>query len=203
MDTAPQQRSVARDGFNFTVAMQTVCLDVCDALDEFAHVEMRRVAIRFCQSRRQGPYGVQASLTPLRFAGGARETVRRGRRWSIQRVCNDSGDEMLYLLSFYLPRFLDLSLTEKLATICHELWHIGPTFDGDIRRHDGRCYAHGHSEKQFHASMYRLVEKWQARSQPEVRHGWLSLDFAQLQSRYGRVFGVRITTPKMIRLHER
>lgn len=202
MDTAPSARHAIRDGFNFTAAMQAICLDGCGALDEFAHVDMRRVAIRFCQSRRQGPYGVQASLTPLRFVGGARETIRRGRRWGIQRVCNEMGDEMLYLLSFYLPRFLDLSSTEKLATICHELWHIGPTFDGDIRRHDGRCYAHGPSEKQFHASMYQLVDKWHGKTQPAARHAWLALDFAQLHAQFGRVYGVRITTPKMIRLRE-
>ena len=87
-----------------------------------------------------------ASLTPLRFAGGQRHTLRRGRQWTLQRVCED-GREMLYILNFYLPRFLDLPLDEKLTTVVHELWHIGPRFDGDLRRFGGRCYAHSGSQK--------------------------------------------------------
>ena len=42
-------------------------------------------------------------------------------------------------MSFYLPRFCDQSLDEKLSTVMHELWHISPAFDGDIRRLPGRC----------------------------------------------------------------
>ena len=39
---------------------------------------------------------------------------------------------MLYLLSFYLPRFLKLPWREKLATVIHELWHVNPQFNGDL-----------------------------------------------------------------------
>ena len=67
---------------------------------------------------------------------------------------------MLYLLSFYLPRFCDQPCPEKLATIVHELWHIGPRFDGDLRRLAGRCYAHGHSEAVFHREMQDFARRW-------------------------------------------
>ena len=75
-----------------------------------------------------------ATLTPLRFAGGRMHTFRRKRRWRIQRLYDPDGREMLYILTFYLPRFLDLPLREKLTTVLHELWHVGPEFDGDVRR---------------------------------------------------------------------
>ena len=86
-------------------------------------------------------------LTPLRFEGGRLTSVRRTGRWTIERLYDEAGREMLYLLSFYLPRFLEHPLREKLATVVHELWHIGPGFDGDLRRHPGRCYAHSHSQR--------------------------------------------------------
>src|SRR5690606_28030364 len=124
------------------------------------HIDMGRVAIRFCQARIRSRHGIYASLTPLRFAGGELVTHRRGRVWTVERLFDDAGREMLYLLSFYLPRFMERPLEEKLSTIVHELWHIGPSFDGDLRRHPGRCYAHTHSQRQYDSLMDEMARKW-------------------------------------------
>src|SRR5262245_3155456 len=114
------------DGLDFTRHIRRLCEDVAARLPDLAHVNMERVAVRYCQVRKGVSHGLQASLTPLRFVGGSKVTERRGQRWTIQRVLDHSGREMLYLLSFYLPRFLDLPLLEKLRTVFHELWHISP-----------------------------------------------------------------------------
>src|SRR4029453_13473942 len=98
-------------------------------------IHLERVATGIRGARHRQPHGLYATLTPLRFADGATIDVRRGRRWRIEPIVDATGREYLYLLSFYLPRFLDLPLEGKLATIVHELWHIGPRFDGDLRRH--------------------------------------------------------------------
>ena len=188
--------------FDFTQHVRYVCADVVSRLTEFSHVDLDRVAIRFCQTRRAGRFGVQASLTPLRFEGGCLETRRRGRRYTIQRIFGQGDCEQLYLLSFYLPRFLDLPFEEKLATICHELWHIGPDFDGDLRRHDGRCYAHGRSEERFHAAMRDLAQRYLATSPVPQVCDFLRLSFRELQTRHGRIIGVRLASPKLIRLAE-
>ena len=121
-------------------------------LDEFRHIDMSLVAVSFRQTRKHMRGGLYASLTPLRFAGGQLQSVRRGRNWKIQRVVVD-GREMLYLLNFYLPRFLDLPFAEKLTTIAHELLHIGPQFDGDSA---GGRYAHTHSHAESDAHAARL-----------------------------------------------
>ena len=107
---------------------------------------------------------------------------------------------MLYLLSFYLPRFLDYPFEEKLATVCHELWHIGPAFDGDLRRHAGRCYAHGHSTREYHEGMRQLAAAWLDRNPPVELYDFLRCDFRQLRQRFGAVYGTRIATPKLIAL---
>jgi len=185
-------------GFDFTAHVRTLCVDIVGRLSEFAHIDMCRVAIRTCQVRQTGRFGMQASLTPLRFAGGALETTRRRRRWTIERLFDPSGREMLYLLSFYLPRFLDYPFEEKLATVCHELWHIGPAFDGDLRRHAGRCYAHGHSTREYHAGMRELAAAWLARNPPVEVYDFLRSDFRQLRDRFGAVYGTRIATPKLV-----
>jgi predicted metallopeptidase len=185
-------------GFDFTVHVRRLCIGIVERLDEFSHIDMSRVAIRTCQVRQTGRFGMQASLTPLRFAGGAMETTRRRRRWTIERMFDPSGREMLYLLSFYLPRFLDYPFEEKLATVCHELWHIGPAFDGDLRRHAGRCYAHGHSTREYHEGMRQLAAAWLALNPPVELYEFLRCDFRQLRERFGTVYGARIATPKLI-----
>ncbi len=52
---------------------------------------------------------------------------------------------MLYLVTFCLPRFLDQDFDDKFITLFHELYHISPRFEGDLRRHEGRCALHSHS----------------------------------------------------------
>jgi hypothetical protein len=142
-----------------------------------------------------------ASLTPLRFAGGETATVRRGRKWTIQRVRID-GREMLYLLTFYLPRFLDLPFREKLTTLVHELWHIGPRFDGDLRRFGGRCYAHSGSQKRYDAHAARLADDWLKLGPPDDLSEFLRLDFRGITERHGPVFGRRISVPKLVPIAE-
>jgi predicted metallopeptidase len=189
----------AAGGFNFTQHMRSLCVDLTARLPELSHVDMSRVAIRFCQARVYSRHGIYASLTPMRFAGGQLVSQRRGRAWTVERLFDDAGREMLYLLSFYLPRFLERPLAEKLETVVHELWHVGPAFDGDLRRHPGRCYAHTHSQKQYDALMAELARKWLDLEPPAEIYDFLRYDFRELEARHGRVFGQKIRTPRLLR----
>ena len=200
---SPRHGRLRRDrahpgGFDFTSHMRRLCGDVVQRLPELRHIDLPRVAISFAQTRKAVDHGLYASLTPLRFAGGSQHTVRRGRKWTVQRVVDRSGQEMLYLLSFYLPRFLDQSFHQKLTTVVHELWHVSPRFDGDLRRFGGRCYAHGASQKRYDAMVERLVDRWLSLEPPAAVYNFLRYDFRELVRRYGRVYGVRISAPKLI-----
>lgn len=187
-----------RPGFDFTGQMRALCVDLSARLPELGYIDMERVAIRFCQTRKAVRHGMQASLTPLRFAGGRRTEVRRGRTWSIEPLYDDAGREMLYLLSFYLPRFFDQPFEEKLATVVHELWHMGPEFDGDLRRFEGRCYAHGASEASYHDAMHQLAAAWLALDPPQGLHQFLRLGFRELKRAHGTIWGRRIRTPRLV-----
>ena len=190
--------SPAPAGLDFTYRMRLLCGDVAARLPEFRHVDLELVALRICQTRSGAMYGVHASLTPLRFQHGERTQTRRGRTWTIQSVRDADGREMLYLLSFYLPRFCNQPLAEKLATVMHELWHVSPSFDGDVRRLPGRCFAHGHSEESFHGEMRALANTWLSLSPPRELYAFLECDFQALRSRFRTVFGTKIPTPKLI-----
>jgi hypothetical protein len=183
--------------FDFTARMRLVCQDLVGRLDELSHIDLSRVAICFAQARKRVKHGLFASLTPLRFASGADTTLRRGRQYRAQKLMDPAGREMLYVLSFYLPRFMDLDFREKLITIVHELWHISPSFNGDIRRHAGRCYAHTGSQKQYDAAMDALAQRWLAAGPPEELWGFLAGSFDELAARHGPIVGMKIPRPRL------
>ena len=185
-------------GFDFTLHIRKLADDMVRRLPELRHIDLSRVAFGFSQPRKAVDHGLYASLTPLRFAGGSVDTVRGGRRWTVQRVVDQSGREMLYLLTFYVPRFLNQEFRHKLTTVMHELWHVSPHFDGDLRRFGGRCYAHGASQKQYDAQVDELVDRWLSLDPPSSVYHFLRYDFRQLTDRHGKVYGTRIRTPNLI-----
>lgn len=186
-------------GFDFTDGVRQICHHIAESVPELGHVDMSRVAVCFAQARIRSTWGRYASLTPMRFEGGRLETKRRGRTYRIQQLFDRSGREMLYILTFYLPRFQDQSFEEKLITIFHELWHISPAFDGDLRRHEGRCYAHTHSQAEYDAEMARLSQRWLADARPDDELiAFLRDDFEGLSGRYQAILGMKIPRPKLV-----
>jgi len=204
MSLARQQTShrgrTSPGGFDFSRQMDCLCADMAARVDLLAHVDMARVAVSFSQTRKATRHGMYASLTPMRFCGGQTHTIRGGRKWGVQRLCGPDGREMLYILNFYLPRFLDLAFREKLTTVMHELWHIGPAFDGDVRRFPGRCFVHGSSQARYDAQVERLLDRWLASQPPESSYEFLRLTFDDLTARYGRIFGKKVPAPKLLRV---
>ncbi len=198
LNAAPAHARRAVGGFDFTDHVRAVAVDMVARLPELSHIDLSRICVTFCQARKRVNYGMQASLTPLRFEGGTTVGKKRGRMFRIQRVNDHAGREMLYILSFYLPRFMDLVFREELITILHELWHISPDFNGDIRRHPGRCYAHSHSQAEYDAEMGQLADRWLAQTPPAVLYGFLEHNFDTLVKAHGGLFGMRIARPKLI-----
>lgn len=188
-----------RVGFDFTRAMRLLCRDVAARLPQFAHLRIEEIAVTFAQTRRRVPHGLQAKLTPLRFENGSLVMRRAGRTWTLERLF-EGEREMLYILTFYLPRFLDHSFREKLITVFHELYHISPGFNGDIRRMDGRYHVHTHSQQEYDRAMDLLVEQYLRRSPPQELIEFLKFDFRGLCGRHGAVVGKRLPTPKLIEL---
>lgn len=192
-----------RSPFDFTVAMRRLCDDVVRYTPELAHVRMSEVLVTFAQARRRVLHGLQAKLTPLRFENGSLITQRGQRRWTVRRLMHGER-EMLYILTFYLPRFQDQPVEEKLITVFHELFHISPRFDGDIRRMEGRYHVHSHSQKEYDREMGRLAERYLQQQPDEHVWGFLRYRFDELQARHGGVIGVKMPIPKLIPLpHER
>ncbi len=177
--------------------MTALCEDICRRHPEFQHVRMPEVAVTFAQTRSPVEWGIQARLTPLRFEGGSRVERRRGRLWTVQRVTHH-GHEALYILTFFLPRFLNLSFEEKMITVFHELYHISPEFNGDIRRFGGACYMHTGSQKSYDRQMGVFANEYLRMKAPEELVRFMRYNFSELQIHCGHVMGLRIAIPRLI-----
>ena len=155
-------------------------------------------------SSRRAPPGCTASrprVTPLRCRDGALTRRRHGRLYQVQRFFVD-GVEMLYLVTFCLPRFLDQDFDDKFITLFHELYHISPAFDGDLRRHAGRCDLHSTSKRLYDAHMADLARGYLSNGADHARHDFLRLNFAQLRRRHGAVVGVSVPRPRLVAVTE-
>lgn len=185
--------------FDFTQAMSALCDDVTNRHEAFMHIDMSKVAVSFAQARSSVLHGLQAKLTPMRFENGTLTSSRQGHNWTVQRLYVGKR-EMLYILTFYLPRFLDQSFQEKFVTILHELYHISPRFDGDIRRFSGRCHVHTHSQEEYDGQMEVFAREYLAMKPPEHLFQFLRHDFQELKKRHGGVVGLQVPIPKLIPL---
>jgi hypothetical protein len=183
--------------FDFCGFMRRLCADVVNRCEILRHIDVARLLFGGTQARTQRAHGLQARVTPLRFEHGQLIRRRHGCSYQVQRyfVCDQ---EMLYVVAFCLPRFLDQDFDDKLVTVFHELYHISPAFDGDLRRHDGRYAIHSHSKRGYDAHMADLARSYLAGGANPELHAFLRLNFSQLQHRHGKVVGTVVPRPKLI-----
>jgi len=185
---------------NLTLSLERLVADIVGKVEEFRHIDPLRVLLCVSSTRSGGVHGVYAKIHPLRFAGGARSMeVKRGRRSALLTMPTviHRQIEMLYVIYFLVPRFFNLPKHEKLITVFHELYHVSPLFDGDIRRFPGRNFAHGSSRKRYNALMGALVENYLAMPGCAEVTDFLDGDLATLRSRYQAIVGRKYPVPKI------
>jgi predicted metallopeptidase len=185
--------------FFFCTHIRRLLEDIVARTPEFRHIHVPRLLISALQARNGRAHGLQARVTPLRFAHGSLQRRRSATMFQVQRYF--LGDhEFLYLMTFCLPRFQDQDFDDKFITLFHELYHIGPEFNGDLRRHHGRCQFHTHSQRHYDKHMAGLARAYLAQHPDPNLHGFLRLNFAQLEQRHGAVAAVMVPRPKMVPL---
>jgi hypothetical protein len=90
--------------FDFCGHVQRLCADIAARSAVFRHLNLDNLLFAITQARSGRRHGLQARVTPLRFAGGRLRHRRRGHDYQVQRFIVD-GREVLYLVTFCLPRF--------------------------------------------------------------------------------------------------
>jgi hypothetical protein len=183
--------------FDFTHNIMRLCADIVERCEELKHINTSRLLFAVTQARNSKAHGLQARVTPLRFHRGQLTRQRRGVTFQVQRYFLGT-TEFLYLVTFCLPRFLNQTYDDKFVTLFHELYHISPHFDGDLRRHKGRFCVHTHSQRGYDRHMAHLARQYLASGPDPALHAFLRLNFDQLVQRHRRVMGVMVPRPKMV-----
>lgn len=180
--------------FDFCSHVRRLLADIAARCDSLRHVDVSRLLVGMTRARNGRPQGLQARVTPLRLSP---RDVRRKDGERVQRYFLDE-HEFYYVLTFVLPRFLDLDFSEKLITFFHELHHIGPRCDGDMRLTGGRCAWHGCSRRRYDEQMALLAREYLAGKPDPALHAFLRLSFTQLQHRHHAVAAIAVPHPKII-----
>jgi predicted metallopeptidase len=186
--------------FIYTALVQRAMEDMVRTVPALRYIQPRRVTIvagpRVCRTRN----GNLAQCFALRENEGedvgywynprSRRVVRVTpwtRRENSRVVLH--GVEMPYLIMLRLPRLLQ---HQPLETFIHELIHIGPRFDGRMRR-----LRHG---RRFEDIVRHCAQDWRRDGDPELV-GALESDYATLTSRWGTLvaesFGPPFVTPRL------
>jgi predicted metallopeptidase len=187
--------------FDFSGHIRRLCVDIVKHCEDLRHIDVSRLLFGMTQARNSHAHGLQARVTPLRFRHGELIRRRRGVTYQVQRYFVDDR-ELLYLVTFCLPRFLDQDFDDKFITLFHELYHISPQFEGDLRRHDGRYALHSHSKRQYDAHMADLARSYMNNGADRSLHGFLRMNFAQLRHRHGSVQAVWVPRPRLLPITE-
>lgn len=181
--------------FDFSDAMERLICHIRASCPEFAHVDLDRMVVACMQARSPGAHGIFASVQPMRFEGGSETTVRRGRTYAMPEMTH-KGRRILYIVYFALPRFMNMKFDAKLATVFHELYHISPKFNGDIRRFTGKYYAHGKSKKAYGELVGEMSREYLAMPGALDHAEFLKSNFKALDKQFGGVNGLRVRSPR-------
>jgi predicted metallopeptidase len=182
-------------GFDFTGSMDLLVDDIVKTHPFFKHIIPDSIFIAISPSN-GNKSGVVAKLRPMLFEGGLRIKTVRGINYEAPEVIIN-GTNILYIVYFHLPRYLDHGNHKtKLSTVLHELHHISPLFNGDIRRYSGKNYAHGNSRKSFDDVINIYTNEYiESTSQPELSY-FLKYKYSELRRKYGAICGDMIRIPR-------
>lgn len=177
--------------------MECLIGEIVQNVSELSSIRLESIAIGATENRSRSRAGVLAYVVPLRFKHGSPvELRRRGKRWVhfYRKPFYREGVEILYLINFLLPRFLSLGFEMKLETVVHELYHISPFFNGDLRRFKGRSF-HGNSLREYDNAVRAMVKRFLAAPHNPKSYDFLRLSLRQLKYRHSQLKWNRVKEP--------
>ena len=184
-----------KSSINLTDVLSLIIGEVRDFSQTFSHIDTDRITVCIASNRKNSRGAIYGKVVPTRFEGGEKHTKFRGKIYAIPEVKRE-GILQKYLVYFYMPRFFDLSAEEKLRVILHELYHISPEFNGDIRRMGKGKFAHGHSRQSFDENFAADLEAFHEYIKETPYYKFLSLTSKELFASFDKVTGNRMKLPK-------
>ncbi|MBN1499943.1 MAG: hypothetical protein JW982_07305 [Spirochaetes bacterium] len=181
---------------DLTQLLKEIIYIIIRRYETFSHIDIDNLLITLATNRKN----TRRSLTfgkcvPLKFENGSRTKIIQNRKFAIPTV-KIKNNVILYMIVFYKPHFFDLPLEYKIKVIFHELYHICPEFNGDIRRFGIRKAAHGASRKKydtyFEEEMNDFIDFIKTTKYKNV----LGMNYKQIHKKFGSVKFLRMKIPK-------
>lgn len=193
MPSKPGTARSRKNSINLTDVLTLIMQEISLHCGSFRHIDIQRLLVCI-SSNRNGRGATYGKLVPLRFKNGA-ETLRyRGRIYTMPHLMA-GGVRQMYIIYFYHPKFFNLTAGEKLRVIFHELYHINPDFNGDIRRMARVKSAHGGSKEHFDRRFDDELQSFFAYIARTPFINFLNLDVKGLTQCFSRIYGRRMKLP--------
>jgi len=190
-DPVPRKNSI-----NLTDVLTLIVQEIAQHCGSFRHIDVRRLLVCIA-SNRNGRGATYGKLVPLRFKYGAETLRHRGRLYAMPHLMA-GGLRQMYVIYFYYPKFFNLPALEKLRVVFHELYHINPEFNGDIRRMARVKTAHGGSRESFDKLFNDELQAFFAYICQTPYINFLDLDSKALNECFSRIFGRRMKLPQPV-----
>jgi hypothetical protein len=184
---------------DYSLNMKKLIEDISRRCAVFKYIDSTAILVGISRSRNKRKDGLQAKLVPMKFQGGLQVTQIDKHGYEMPKMTHE-GNEILYLIYFCLPRFQNLSFQAKMTTIFHELYHIDPSFNGDIRRFPGRFYQHSHSEKEYDRTVQELSRSYLSNPFSKDHTHFLRFRYDELRRHYGEITGLKLYVPEPVLL---
>lgn len=192
---------------DFNAAMRDLITEVVRHVGEFAPIRADQLWVSATFNRRPRRGGLLAYVLPLKYREGSpverRERNGKVYHWAMLPTFDPgSKKEVLYIVYFMLPRFYNLTLREKMETVVHELYHVSPRFNGDLRRFKGRSVLHG-DMKSYDRKVRELTDEFMAAPHDPTKYDFLRGSYNQSERRFEEILAkhIREPRPKLLKVH--
>ncbi len=147
---------------NYISSLNELIKDITEKVGELSYIDAEQVAVGFKRSRESVSEEVWAEISGIEdeLSGTIQRREGRIEKYFAPKTILINGIPVKYVVDFYVPVFFGLNFKEKLSTVFHELYHINPKFDGNLRFFKGKGYKHGSSLEKYDKYMDYLVDKY-------------------------------------------
>jgi len=188
---------MVHSSINLTDTLSLITHEMILRTEEFRKYDINRMLICCASNRSDSRGGIYGKLVPLKFEDGSDVIRYHGRLYSIPKIIHNNM-EIRYLIYYYHPKFFDLPAREKVNVMFHELYHINPEFNGDIRRMGKFKKAHGHSKKSFEKKYLDLAEEFYSYVKETPYHAFLDMNTRDLKNSFKKITCRRMKTFKPV-----
>ncbi len=185
------------DSVNLTDILTLIIHDMIKSTDVFKSFDLNKIIVCCASNRKDFRGATYGKLLPLRFKDGSEIIRHNGQIYSIPKVMIN-GTEILYIIYFYIPKFFNLSVKDKINVMFHELYHINPDFNGDIRRMGEFKSAHGHSRKAFEEKYIEYADSFFYNIESTPYYNFLKMNSDEIKRSFKKITFRRMKSIKPV-----